>query len=267
MERFEEVSKWFFASLKEKRDFLKAHCSELCPSERMWRVFLVGLATLTWSDFFLDLRTSIDVNAYYYTLSTIAQSLASAFGFLAAVAVFRIQFVEREVETAMDILIDHFPDNPRRKLHKCQNRFHFWDEMENLFPENQITNSSWPDEQKTLVSSIRRSFVDGRGELVTLRRDLIRVLVYTSACITVCFALISVSQLLKTNRSLPVLGSHIALLAVYFVIFCSCRCVWFFWDIARRITTRRPKNIVISLKDTIGFLQSAEGEFPDEPQE
>ena len=84
MERFEEVSKWFFASLKKKRDFLKAHCSELCPSERMWCVFLVGLATLTWSDFFLDLRTSIDVNTYYYTLSTIAQSLASAFGFLAA---------------------------------------------------------------------------------------------------------------------------------------------------------------------------------------
>lgn len=51
----------------------------------------------------------MDANVYYYSYSTLAQSLAGAFGFLAAVVVYRLQALNSQMEN----IAGHFMGDPR----------------------------------------------------------------------------------------------------------------------------------------------------------
>jgi hypothetical protein len=209
--------------------------------------FMLGLPALASMDYFLNLRTYIDINSYYYTFSTIAQSLASAFGFLAAVAVYRMQALERDVEVALDEVMRYFPVTPLTDYYKGLNRTHFWDGMENVFTEDRISQMRCSDDLKTHISTNLRVFTEGRQDLKTLRVEIVNALCLTSLCISLGFILISVNQLLKVSISHSSLGPFLALLALYCLLLLSCRCLWFYWDIAKEISKPRGRNIYASV--------------------
>ena len=88
--------------------------------------------TLLLADYLVQLRNRLDVNTYYYAFSTIAQSLASAFAFLVAVALHRMRAIEDGLEVNLEEVIEHARHGQSVDLLRRKNRCHFWDDMERV---------------------------------------------------------------------------------------------------------------------------------------
>jgi hypothetical protein len=58
-------------------------------------------------------------NTLYYTFSTIAQTLAAAFGVLTAIVVVRLPAIENTVEEAKAILLTHHGERTSRERGAC----------------------------------------------------------------------------------------------------------------------------------------------------
>jgi hypothetical protein len=58
----------------------------------------------------------MDATGFYYTLSTIAQTLGGAFGFLVAVVLYRLQVIEREIP-ALKLLAEQTEQTRRMQMH------------------------------------------------------------------------------------------------------------------------------------------------------
>src|SRR4051812_7449046 len=79
---------------------------------------LVLIATIFRWAFWNDL----DINTFYYTLSTISQTLAGAFAFLVAVALFRMQSIEADMERALAEVIPYAVHPDHVGLMQLKNR-------------------------------------------------------------------------------------------------------------------------------------------------
>ena len=75
--------------------------------KRLDIIFAMLASVLIILDLLFRLRERLDINAYYYAFSTISQSLASAFAFLVAVGLYRMQTIENEIETALNEVIQY----------------------------------------------------------------------------------------------------------------------------------------------------------------
>jgi hypothetical protein len=73
---------------------------------------VLTLASSAWADCaWTERRVMIDSNALYYTFSTIAQTLAAAFGVLTAIVVVRLPGFEHAVDHARSVLLLQFGPN------------------------------------------------------------------------------------------------------------------------------------------------------------
>ncbi|HEY4328902.1 MAG TPA: hypothetical protein VGN88_04140 [Phycisphaerae bacterium] len=113
----------------------------------------------------------MDANVYYYTYSTLAQSLAGAFGFLAAVVLYRLQALNSQLEKIASNLIGDpktFVIEPFRTLFA----YHRWTLFVEHVKRDQDSANRNPvfknlnfmdlgamDHAKTQIQSIRRWFM------------------------------------------------------------------------------------------------------------
>ena len=94
----------------------------------------------------------LDVNTYYYAFSTIAQTLAGAFGFLVAVALFRIQNIESEMERAVAEVIPYAASADDQGLLQMKTRSHEWGDMDGYINQ-QLIDALPGDGLKSAVST------------------------------------------------------------------------------------------------------------------
>ena len=205
--------------------------------------FLAFFGLLLLADFYLQLRNRIDVNTYYYTFSTIAQSLASAFGFLVAVGLYRISAMETGMELEMNQVIDHVGDSNEVNILRRMNECHYWDDMDRFVSQDAIDKLP-SDTIKTLVSTSWRNFKRGREEVAVLKIALVSALRLTSITIASSVLLIPVSKSFNQEpgngfSSVP----SLSMFALFGLSFLSCRCLGCYWEIGSRLTDRKPRDI------------------------
>lgn len=208
-------------------------------------LFVVTASLLVIMDLVFHLRERLDINAYYYTVSTISQSLASAFAFLVAVALYRMQTIENEIETALDEVIQHAKHKRDVTFLLRKNRCRSWENMDRDICQEHI-DAIVGDDVKSLMSSNWKFFGQGRKTLEALKSELVRALKLTSIVIGSSIGLIPLSQILKANQGSSS-GSFTSMFLLYVVVFLACRCLWFYWDIAKHLTDRKPRDIYVSV--------------------
>jgi hypothetical protein len=105
----------------------------------------------------------IDINVYFYTYSTIAQTLAGAFGFLVAVVLFLIQGITTHIHNCAGVLVSNSPAD-RNRLRQLQSGSR-WDEMIRLHAE--------AGQQNPALDSATNLFTDEQFQ--ELRRQVLRL--------------------------------------------------------------------------------------------
>ena len=207
-------------------------------------LFVCGIVLLTYC---YNKIYKLDANTYYYLYRTIAQSLASAFAFLVAVTLYRMEYLERSVENALHEVIQHaHADHVNLLTRKA--RAHDWEDIDNYITDDTINNIH-PDEMKSFVSTNWRYFREGKQNLETLKHQLVKTLRLTSLVIGSSLALIPFSRILQPEQSSESVnaGTLFSVLLLVAMIFLACRCLFKYWEIARRLTDRKPKNIYMTV--------------------
>ena len=225
--------------------------------KRMDILFVVIASLLVIMDLGFHLGERLDINVYYYTFSTISQSLASAFAFLVAVALYRMQTIENELETALGEVIQHAVHGKDVHFLMRKNRCRSWEDMDQYIRQEHI-DAIPGDDVKSLMSSNWKFFWQGRKTLEALKSELVRALQLTSVVIGSSIALIPISQILKSNRGGSHLGSLMTLFILYVLVFLACQCLWFYWDIARHLTDRKPRDIYLTAETGVYFVSGTE---------
>jgi len=201
-------------------------------------LFLAGMAMVVWLDLLFDLRSHMEVNTYYYVYSTISQTLASAFGFLVAVGLFLFQSLERYIQRHLAEVIDHIVEPSKVNICRRMNDSHFWDIVDGWIDKSKVSNIA-DDDVKTHVDSSLRNYKEARKQLGELKVKLVSVLFLTSGVVTASLISIPLSRLLTDSTVAPSASQNVAFLLIYCITFMAVRCLWFYCDIARRLTTRQ----------------------------
>jgi len=123
----------------------------------------------------------IEYSVYFYTYSTIAQTLAGAFGFLVAVVLYLIQGIHRHIGNCAATLVANSPAdrNRLRQLHDGSR----WDEMIRLHAEAGQQNPALTGETNLFTDE---QFKEMRREVLRLanvRRELSRSMYMTGLVI------------------------------------------------------------------------------------
>ena len=129
---------------------------------------------------------NVDFAVYFYTYSTIAQTLAGAFGFLVAVVLYLIQGINRHISNCAATLVANSPAdrNRLRQLHDGSR----WDEMIRLHAEAGQQNPALTSETNLFTDE---QFQEMRREVLRLanvRRELARSMYMTGIVILVSIA-------------------------------------------------------------------------------
>jgi hypothetical protein len=123
----------------------------------------------------------VDVSVYFYTYSTIAQTLAGAFGFLVAVVLFLLQGITTHISNCALALVNHSPaDSGKMRQFHSSGR---WDEMIRLHAEAGQQNLTLTADMNRAVD---QQFQEMRREVARLgaiRRELGRSMLLTGAVI------------------------------------------------------------------------------------
>jgi hypothetical protein len=199
-------------------------------------ICLLGVLGCYWH-FWNDL----DATTYFYTFSTISQTLAGAFGFLVAVALYRLQSIEQEMERALAEVYPYAAIGDHQAFMAMKNRSHDWDDIEQYIDQKAI-DAYLGDHMKSILSTNWNYFKLGKESLSTLTTELVATLRLTSVVISGCLGLMPTSQLLTTAQGRSHNGAFIAMLAMLVVISLACRCLWRYWDIAKHLTDRKPRH-------------------------
>jgi hypothetical protein len=112
----------------------------------------------------------VDISVYFYTYSTIAQTLAGAFGFLVAVVLYLIQGINVHIGNCAATLVANSPAD-RNRLRQLQSGGR-WDEMIRLHAEAGQQNAALSSETNRYTDE---QFQEMRKEVVRLskiRREL-----------------------------------------------------------------------------------------------
>jgi hypothetical protein len=122
-----------------------------------------------------------DINVYFYTYSTIAQTLAGAFGFLVAVILYLIQGISAHIGNCAAALVANSPAD-RNRLRQLQSSGR-WDEMINLHAQAGQQNPALTSETNLFTDE---QFQEMRREVLRLanvRRELGRSMYMTGLVI------------------------------------------------------------------------------------
>lgn len=122
-------------------------------------------------------------SVYFYTYSTIAQTLAGAFGFLVAVILYLIQGINSHIGNCAAALVANSPAD-RNRLRQLQSASR-WDEMIRLHADAGQRNPALTDDTNRYTDE---QFQDMRREVARLgniRRDLSRSMFMTGLVILV----------------------------------------------------------------------------------
>ena len=120
-------------------------------------------------------------SAYFYTYSTIAQTLAGAFGFLVAVVLYLIQGINSHIGNCAAALVANSPAD-RNRLRQLQSGGR-WDDMIRLHAEAGQQNPVLTDDMNRYTDE---QFQDMRREVArlgTVRRELSRSMFMTGLVI------------------------------------------------------------------------------------
>lgn len=123
----------------------------------------------------------IDSSVYFYTYSTIAQTLAGAFGFLVAVVLYLIQGINAHISNCATALVANSPAD-RNRLRQLQSSGR-WDEMIQLHADAGQHNPALTGETNRFTDE---QFQEMRREVVrlaNLRRELSRSMYMTGLVI------------------------------------------------------------------------------------
>jgi hypothetical protein len=123
----------------------------------------------------------VEISVYFYTYSTIAQTLAGAFGFLVAVVLFLIQGINSHIGHCAAALVANSPAD-RNRLRQLQSSGR-WDEMIRLHAEAGQQNPAVTSETNRFTDE---QFQEMRREVVRLaavRRELSRSMYMTGLVI------------------------------------------------------------------------------------
>jgi len=199
----------------------------LLLSETWMKTFLMITTTLLLADYLVQLRNRLDVNTYYYAFSTIAQSLASAFAFLVAVALHRMRAIEDGLEVNLEEVIEHALHGQSVDLLRRKNRCHFWDDMERDIKDSHIV-SIQDDAVSSHTWTSWKSFQLGKEALEALRLELVGTLRLTSLVIAFCVFSIPLSKLLNREPPCSWFWPVLSLLILFTVSFLSFKCLWLY---------------------------------------
>jgi hypothetical protein len=143
------------------------------------------MVVATWMNFGAALAEgTVDSNVFYYSYSTIAQAVAGAFGFLAAVVLFRLQALNGQLEViATNLMGDPrtFQVEPFRTLFVNQK----WPE----FVDN-VRRDQDPSNRNPVFKGL--NFMDlgamehAKQQVVTIRRWFMISMIITMASISLC---------------------------------------------------------------------------------
>ena len=170
----------------------------------------------------------------YYTFSTIAQTLAGAFGFLVAVVLFQIQGLLSNINKGFHAVLDHweFSQDELSAMNKGA-RLGKWAEIEGclraatkLKPEFEL-----PIERKRLHLTIRSDLLENLVALRAVKSSLERSLHLTGATIALSVILLAFTPLFSSSTFLVV----IALLAG---VVGACSCLLTYYSLVRTVTRR-----------------------------
>ena len=207
---------------------------------------LFAICLIASVDFAMGLGNCIELNTYYYTYGTISQTLATAYGVLVAVSIYRMQALEGEIEFAgSEVIEDTITDPAIKHILRRQNASHFWDQVEGYMDQTRIDTLS-TDLLKSYVSSHRRFFFEGREDLRGMRQKLVEGLLYTSVTIFLSLILLTIGQLLRSSGQWPVFGPRTSFLLLSFMLILCARCLVFYYQVALTVTKRRPIDIYVS---------------------
>ncbi len=123
----------------------------------------------------------LDSTVYFYTYSTIAQTLAGAFGFLVAVVLYLIQGINAHISNCAETLVVNSPAD-RNKLRQLRSSGR-WDEMIRLHADAGQQNPALTGETNRFTDE---QFQEMRREVVrlaTVRRELGRSMYMTGVVI------------------------------------------------------------------------------------
>jgi hypothetical protein len=123
----------------------------------------------------------MDASVYFYTYSTIAQTLAGAFGFLVAVVLYLIQGINVHIGNCAATLVANSPAD-RNRLRQLQSGGK-WDEMISLHAaagqQNAALSSETNRHTDELFQEMRKEVV----RLANIRRELSRSMLMTGIVI------------------------------------------------------------------------------------
>jgi hypothetical protein len=123
----------------------------------------------------------IDASVYFYTYSTIAQTLAGAFGFLVAVVLYLIQGINTHISTCAASLVANSPAD-RNRLRQLQSGSR-WDEMIHLHASAGQQNPALSSETNRVTDEQFQEMRRQVGRLAGVRRELGRAMYMTGIVI------------------------------------------------------------------------------------
>lgn len=239
------ADKWQSLSKPKKRVVIGLAVA--CP-------FVLVATVLRW-----DLWNDININTYYYSLSTISQTLAGAFAFLAAVALFRMQSIEGDMERSFREVIQRaVPDHHHRELLEVMNRSHDWHDLDR-YVQQEMINAISGDDLKSAVSTNFNAVKMGLNTLSDLKSELVDTLRLTSIVIGSSLLGIPVCQILKTEQGQLIRGPFLAMVVLSAILWFACRCLERYWDIAKHLADRRLRHTYASASATVLSTAVANG--------
>ena len=122
-------------------------------------------------------------SVYFYTYSTISQTLAGAFGFLVAVVLFLMQGINTHIGHCAAVLVSNSPADRKRlrQLHVGGR----WDDMISLHAKAGQTNPELSDDDNLFTDEQFQEMRREVGRLTTVRRDLSQSMFMTGIVILV----------------------------------------------------------------------------------
>ena len=207
----------------------------------------IWLLWLAFTGRYVLLDRLIDDTTYFYAYSTISQSLASAFGFLVTVAVYRITSTEQGMERDITEVIEKVKQGPDESFLKMKARCHDWEDMDDFISQDDVESWRSNNELKGVISTSYRAFVESRKGVASLKKDLVSAFAYTTATIALSITMIPVSRLLRSAELGLLVGPLVAAMLLFVVIYYTFHCLNAYWHIISRLTDRRLRDIYASV--------------------
>ncbi|MFN7769257.1 MAG: hypothetical protein ACK5UC_18820 [Planctomycetaceae bacterium] len=134
----------------------------------------------------------MDHSVYFYTYSTIAQTLAGAFGFLVAAVVFRLQAISAQVDQFAEQVLRSSPADPGklREIHVAAD----WNRLISLHAGQNQMNPRLSREQNELMDLQFQQLRHGVRLLSRLKSALFASLYVTGPVILMAIAAMPITQ-------------------------------------------------------------------------